>query len=397
MSIPHKQIHPVKYEPISARELLTQMKTISELMIDLAYSALLFSNKELGEWVMELEDQVDALGYQLFMTLSMSVRNKTDAEMALGLFRVCVAANRISDAAADIASLAVVGQEIHPLLRSALLQIEERLVNAKVADDTSVRNQSIGKMLTSEKIGVDIIAIRRDGQWIMRPDHNFVLHAGDVIFMRGSKTSTSELFKTITGHEHEHESPVVAEQYKELINLFLRMKETSEFMVSIAYAAIKFDDRDLAEEVFELEDNMDRLYEIVGKETLNLSNEDDVLRRWTLLRVATSLEAIADAAWEMAMVPLSGLDTHPIINAIAREADEIVARIQLHKGSPLANHRLNELALMDKYGIYVLSIKRAGHWFHRPSGEFMLRDGDTLVVDGYREGLMKLQKLVGTE
>lgn len=391
MSVPHKQMRPIKYAPVSARELLTQMKTISELMIDLAYSALLFSNKELGKWVMELEDLVDRLGYQLFMTLSLSVRSKEDAELSVGLFRVCVATNGISDAAADMASLAVIGQEVHPSIEGALLQVEERLINALVADSSELNGATIGHILETHDIGIDIIAIRRDGTWTVNPNEDFVLQSGDVIFVRGTAAGTGQLFEIATG-EHQKEQDInVEDKYSDLVNLILRMKETSEFMVSLAYAAVRFDDKDLAQEVSELEDTMDKLHEIVGKETLLLDDED-IPHRWTLLRVATSLEAIADAAWEMAMVPLSGLDTHPIIRAIAEEAEEIVSKIVVNENSPLIDKRLKDLALDDRYGLYVISIKRKDHWFHRPSDEFKIQARDLIIVDGYRAGMEEFQK-----
>jgi uncharacterized protein with PhoU and TrkA domain len=38
-------VERVEYTPVSVRETLIQMKDISELMIDLAYSAALFNNR----------------------------------------------------------------------------------------------------------------------------------------------------------------------------------------------------------------------------------------------------------------------------------------------------------------------------------------------------------------
>ena len=92
------------------------------------------------------------------------------------------------------------------------------------------------------------------------------------------------------------------------------------------------------------------------------------------------------------MVQLSGLQTHPIIKTIVNEADEIVARVILSDASPLVGKSLEELALDDNYGLYVLSIKREGHWLHRPSGELHLKAGDSLIVDGYKEGLVELRE-----
>jgi len=121
----------------------------------------------------------------------------------------------------------------------------------------------------------------------------------------------------------------------------------------------------------------------------------DVDKRWDLIRLAVSTEEIADAAWEIASIPLSGLETHPVIASIVNEAEEIVARVPVREGSPLEGKTLGELALEDRYGIYVQSVRRSGHWFHRPRDEFRLRAGDILIVDGYRQGIQELRDELG--
>ena len=45
----------IEYRPASVRELLTEMKDLSEIMIDLAYSAALFNSPELAQEVLERE------------------------------------------------------------------------------------------------------------------------------------------------------------------------------------------------------------------------------------------------------------------------------------------------------------------------------------------------------
>lgn len=63
------RVKKTEYRPAPVRETLIQMKDISELMIDLAYSSALFNNKELAEEVMALESKVDDLVYLLIMNL----------------------------------------------------------------------------------------------------------------------------------------------------------------------------------------------------------------------------------------------------------------------------------------------------------------------------------------
>ncbi|MCK4482707.1 potassium channel protein, partial [Candidatus Bathyarchaeota archaeon] len=65
----------IEYKPVSVRELFLEMKNLSELMIDLAYSAALFNDKELAEDVLELENRVDTLTYLLEMEIMIAARD----------------------------------------------------------------------------------------------------------------------------------------------------------------------------------------------------------------------------------------------------------------------------------------------------------------------------------
>ena len=51
-------LEKIKYKPVSVRDLLVEMKDLSELMIDLAYSAALFHSRGLAEEVLELEKRL---------------------------------------------------------------------------------------------------------------------------------------------------------------------------------------------------------------------------------------------------------------------------------------------------------------------------------------------------
>ena len=88
-------VERVEYTPVSVRETLIQMKDISELMIDLAYSAALFNNAGLAEEVMELEKRMDTLVYILNMNLMLAARDKEDAESLAGVAKVGSLTNSI--------------------------------------------------------------------------------------------------------------------------------------------------------------------------------------------------------------------------------------------------------------------------------------------------------------
>ena len=49
----------------SVKDILIEMKNLSELMVDLAYSSVLFQNKDAAEEVLNLEDRVNSLNYEI--------------------------------------------------------------------------------------------------------------------------------------------------------------------------------------------------------------------------------------------------------------------------------------------------------------------------------------------
>jgi uncharacterized protein with PhoU and TrkA domain len=183
----------IEYRPISVREALTEIKDLSEIMIDLAYSAALFYSKELAEEVLELEKRVDYLAYMLEMNAMLAARDAEDAEQLIGATTVARAADRISDAAADIAAIVLKDIGIHPIIREVFKKVEERLARAEVKPTSVFTGKKLGPLMLAAKIGVDIIAIRRQKEWIINPSEDETIVEGDVLIARGATLGVDEL------------------------------------------------------------------------------------------------------------------------------------------------------------------------------------------------------------
>lgn len=192
------KLEKIRYKPIPVRDLLIEIKDLSELMIDLAYSAALFDNRELAEEVLELEEHVDALTYLINMNVMIAVRDAQDAELLLGVQVVASAADKISDAAADIATIVTQNIRIHPIVTQAFMQVEEHLVRTRISPDSILVGEPLGKLELASRIGVDIIAIRRMGRWIINPQ-KINLENADILIARGAPHGIDELKKIAEG------------------------------------------------------------------------------------------------------------------------------------------------------------------------------------------------------
>jgi uncharacterized protein with PhoU and TrkA domain len=189
----------LEYRPISVREALTEMKDVSEIMIDLAYSAALFNSDELAEEVMELEKRVDYLDYIIDMNTMLAARDAEDAQHLTAVTTVATATNKISDAAADIAAIVLKDIGIHPIVRKAFQQVEERLARAIVKPESILVNKKLGDLELAAKIGVDVIAIRRNREWTIDPKDKEKIQEGDVLIARGTPHGINDLKELASG------------------------------------------------------------------------------------------------------------------------------------------------------------------------------------------------------
>lgn len=182
----------IEYKPIPVRDLLIEMKDLSELMIDLAYSAALFHSRELADEVLELEKRVDTLTYILNMNVMLAARDAEDAEALAGVSVVATATDKISDAAADIAIIVLREIGVHPIVREAFERVEERLTRTEVKPNSILVGQKLEALELAARIGVDIIAIRRKKEWIINPGDDEIIEKGDVLIARGAPMGIQE-------------------------------------------------------------------------------------------------------------------------------------------------------------------------------------------------------------
>lgn len=187
------RVEKVEFKPVGVRDLLIEMKDLSELMIDLAYSAALFDSPALAEEVMEMESHIDTLTYLLNMNLMVAARDADDAESLVAVTKVARATDKISDAAADIAAIVLQGIGIHPIIREAFEKVEERLTRVSVKPNSILAGKQLGELELAAKMGVDIIGIRRNKRWIINPEEAETIKEGDVLIVRGAPKGIEEI------------------------------------------------------------------------------------------------------------------------------------------------------------------------------------------------------------
>lgn len=390
----------VEYEPASVKELLAEMKDTAELLIDLSYSAVLLSSDEIAEEVLALEDRIDVLQMRARMSLLLAARNPTDAEALAPVLGVVGATEKISDAAGDIAKVVLEDVGLPEHTRAALPEAVETLVRATLADTSPLAGRTLGEINLETETGVRIIAIRRQGNWLLNPDRETRLASDDVVLLRGSEDGVAGVFERVTGEPY-HPPPAPEPQLEDLdraMDSVVLMKNMSELAVDLAYGAVLFDSEEVAEEVFELEAEVDALQSRFEAWILRAAaGIDDPVSLRGLLELARSTEVISDAALEISEGVLRGLATHPVVAEAVNESDEVIVRLTVEADSPLDGTTLGDERVQTETGMRVIAVRRDADegrdWAVSPAAGTPLQAGDVLVAKGTRAGADRLAEL----
>ena len=192
----------------------------------------------------------------------------------------------------------------------------------------------------------------------------------------------------------EEISDEMTEEKKTLKDILIEMKNLAEATTDLAYSAVLLNSRELAEEVVEMEEEMDKLrIEAEIKAMLSSRNTEDAEDMVAMLHIAHAAENMSDAAKNIVEVVLRGEGDHPVLRGMVSEAEETITKVKVGEGSILANKSLGDLQLGTHTGMYVIAIKRGKRWTYRPQKNRRIKEGDLLIAVGPNEGVKNLKGL----
>jgi uncharacterized protein with PhoU and TrkA domain len=194
------------------------------------------------------------------------------------------------------------------------------------------------------------------------------------------------VYQEITGEPYER--PDVPEpslpDLERAIDSIVLMKDLSELSVDLAYGSVLFDNAELAEEVSNIEVEVDALQSRLEAWTLRAAADaDDPVSLRGLIHLAISTEVISDAAVQISDGVRREADVHPVVAMAVQESDEIIVRVRVADGSEIVGTTVDEGVPGVDVGMTVIAIRRSSdEWLLVPSTE--IEAGDVLIAKGTR-------------
>ena len=188
----------------SVEDIVLEIKDKSELMVDLAYSSLLYDNETIAKEVYDLEDVVDKLYKNLQRTTVENVENKKLGVVdALTVLRLAEAGEQIADAAQEIADVELRDVELHPILKMSVRESDVVFTRVEVDKKSVLSGKTLGDLKLASETGMMVIAMRHGNRWLYGPTKHTKIEPGDILFAKGPEDGEKHLVELATGKSKE--------------------------------------------------------------------------------------------------------------------------------------------------------------------------------------------------
>jgi uncharacterized protein with PhoU and TrkA domain len=190
----------------------------------------------------------------------------------------------------------------------------------------------------------------------------------------------------------------MADEPKNVKELLVELKDASELMVDLAYAAVFFNEEKLAREVGRLEERMaGHLRSLRIMAMLAARSPEDAEGMAGVLWIADAIDRIGDAATDIARVVAARLGIPDVLRPDLRHADEMTARVKIRSEAPAAGRTLRDLSLPTETGMWVMAIRSGIDWRFDPGPDDVVSEQDVLLVRGPEEGVDLVRALAGAQ
>ncbi len=391
----------VAYEPVDVKALLAEMKDTAELLVDLSYSAVLLGDEAVAAEVLALEEQMDVLQLRARMSVMLACRSPEDAETLAPVLGMVGAAEKISNAAGDIAGIVLSEVGLPEAMRATLPEAVETVVAATATADAPLVGRTLGEADVETETGVRVVAVRRAGDWLLDPGADATVRTGDTLLLRGPEDGLAAVHPEVTGEPYAPPSVPDPElpDLERAVDSIVLMKDMAELAVDLAYGAVLFDSDGVAGEVLELEAEVDALQSRFEAWVLRAAARvDDPVSLRGLVRLAAATEEISDAALEISEGVLRGLSAHPVVAEAVGASEEVIVRLTVAEG-PAAGRTIGDLAVESETGARVVAVRRGERaddegWVVSPGPDTRLAVGDVLLATGTPRSTDRLAALV---
>lgn len=176
----------------TVKEILVKMRSLSQLMVDLGFAAIMEDDVELAHEAAKIKRELKELSYKLrieaLMVSRLSRSTKKEIPQIANLLQIGVAAKEISDGIDDLIEIVIRDVGVHPVIHLAYKR-EIRTMKLVVEKNSLLDGKRLREVELDDRTGFNVIAVRRGDEWITEPDGNTKIIGDDILLIKGKDVS----------------------------------------------------------------------------------------------------------------------------------------------------------------------------------------------------------------
>lgn len=176
----------------TVKEILVKMRSLSQLMVDLGFAAIMEDDVELAHEAAKIKRELKELSYELrieaLMVSRLSRSTRKEIPQIANLLQIGVAAKEISDGIDDLIEIVIRDVGVHPVIHLAYKR-EIRTMKLVVEKNSLLDGKRLREVELYDRTGFNVIAVRRGDEWITEPDGNTKIIGDDILLIKGKDVS----------------------------------------------------------------------------------------------------------------------------------------------------------------------------------------------------------------
>ncbi|MHA1297060.1 MAG: TrkA C-terminal domain-containing protein [Promethearchaeota archaeon] len=169
------------------------------------------------------------------------------------------------------------------------------------------------------------------------------------------------------------------------------MKQNIDLMIDLAYSAIKFGSKDLAEETYKIEKRIHELTFLLNMQIIqtNAGGVKEAKKLEPIIVMGYSIDKISDALADIAQVVNINSDITQFTTLFWDYVPEPIVKVTVNKGCDFIGQSRADVHFRSKHGVDLIAILRNNKFIFRKNEKIL--DGDVLIVKGEKEPLRELK------
>ncbi|TFF90229.1 MAG: hypothetical protein EU548_04050, partial [Promethearchaeota archaeon] len=190
--------------------------------------------------------------------------------------------------------------------------------------------------------------------------------------------------------------PILRKKFKykpmSLKDIVKQMKQNIDLMIDLAYSAIKFGSKELANETYKIEQRIHELTFLLNFQIIRTQpiGSDQARKLEPILVIGYSIDKISNALSDIARVVYINSYIADFAQLMWNVVPEPIVKISVKEGCEFINKERKEVHFRSQHGVDLIVIRRNDKWLFEK--DVKLQKGDILIVKGEKQPIMELKE-----